>query len=77
MCRVGLVGRGLVFLLMGGFVIAAAVKLNPEKAKSLGELLSTLRDQPYGPWLLGAAALGLFAFGIFSCIEARFRRISV
>ena len=38
--------------------------------------VSSLREtDPVGPVLLGAVALGLIAFGCFSLVEARYRRI--
>lgn len=71
----GLVARGLVFVIIGSFLIVAAYQADPQEAKSLGEMLTDLRQQSYGPWLLGVVALGLFAFGIYSCMEAVFRRV--
>ena len=35
------------------------------------------RDTVYGPWLLGIVALGLFAFGVYSVLEAFYRRVNV
>ena len=37
--------------------------------------LEAVERQPAGPWILIAVALGFVAFGAFSFIEARFRRI--
>lgn len=71
----GLVARGIVFVITGGFFIVAAWQAQPEEARSMGETLQTLQGQPYGAWLLGIVAVGLFAFGIYSSIEAIFRQI--
>ncbi|MEJ2602527.1 MAG: DUF1206 domain-containing protein [Gammaproteobacteria bacterium] len=71
----GLVARGVVFVIIGGFFIAAAWQAQPEEAKSLGETLGTLQQQPYGSWLLGIVALGLIAFGLYSIMEAFYRVI--
>jgi hypothetical protein len=30
---------------------------------------------PYGPFLLGLVAAGLFAFGLYSFVEARYREV--
>ena len=43
--------------------------------RSFGAALDGLEAQPGGPWILALTALGLIAFGAFSFIEARFRRI--
>jgi hypothetical protein len=73
--RIGNVGRGLVFALVGCLVVAAAVTYQPSKAGGLDAALKTLRDQPYGGWVLGLAALALVAFGVYGLIEARYRRV--
>jgi hypothetical protein len=72
---VGLAARGLVFVLIGGFLVDAALRFDPNKAKGLDASLKTLAHQPYGPVLLLAAALGLLAFAVWSFIEARYRKI--
>ncbi len=72
---IGNVARGLVFALVGLLVVVAAVRFEPSKAGGLDEALKTLRDQPYGPYLLGVTALGLIAFGLYGLCEARFRRV--
>jgi hypothetical protein len=35
-----------------------------------------LRDTSAGPWLLGVAAVGLMAFGVYGFAEARWRRVT-
>jgi len=37
--------------------------------------LKVLSQQPYGKWLLGIVAAGLIAFGLYSFVEARYRRV--
>jgi hypothetical protein len=37
--------------------------------------LVALLQQPFGPWLLGLVALGLIAYGVYSFVEARYRRL--
>jgi hypothetical protein len=41
----------------------------------MDDTLRSFRDLPAGPWLLGAIALGLAAFGVFSWCNARWRRL--
>jgi hypothetical protein len=38
-------------------------------------VLSTLRAQSYGPWMLAIAGLGLLTFGAFEIVEAYARRV--
>jgi hypothetical protein len=74
-CKFGLYARGVVFAIIGWFVIYAAVTTNPNEAGGLRDALQWLSTQPYGAWLLGIVALGLMSFGVFSIIEARYRRL--
>lgn len=73
--KVGLIARGVVFLLSGWFLIQAALRFDPSKAQGLGGALEALARQPEGAWLLGLVALGLIAFGAYSILLARYRRI--
>ncbi|HWM92218.1 MAG TPA: DUF1206 domain-containing protein [Thermoanaerobaculia bacterium] len=73
--RLGLASRGIVFLLMGWFLIQAGLRYDPGQASGLAGALEALATQPYGPWLLGIVAFGLIAYGAYSFLEARYRRI--
>jgi hypothetical protein len=75
--RIGYIARGIVFGIIGIFFIVAAVQTDPSEARGLGGALRTLAEQPFGPWVLGLVAAGLIAFGIYSVVEARYRRIVV
>lgn len=75
-CRFGLATRGLVFVLVGSFFIIAAYQFNPDEAGGLAEVFSTLRSQMFGKWLLAFVATGLFAFGLYSLLEALYRRVN-
>jgi hypothetical protein len=72
---VGHIARAVVFGLVGVFLVRAAIDYKADEAIGLDGALGKLYDHPYGPWLLGAVAVGLLAFGIFSITEARYRRI--
>jgi hypothetical protein len=73
--QLGLASRGVAFLITGGFLIQAAMRYDPSEARGLGGALETLAQQPAGPWLLGIVALGLVAYGAYSFLQARYRRI--
>jgi hypothetical protein len=73
--RVGLVARGLVFALVGYFVLKTAIDFNPREAVSLDGALARVHHQMFGPWLLGLAAAGLIVFAVYSLFEARYRRL--
>ncbi len=72
---IGTVARGLVFALAGVLVIDAAVTFKPAKAGGIDKALLTLRDQPFGKFLLILAALGLIIFGVYGLCEARWRKV--
>lgn len=69
--RAGYAARGLVFLISGWFVLQAGLSSTASQAGGMEEALSSLSGG-----LLSAVALGLFLFGIFSFVEARYRRIN-
>jgi hypothetical protein len=77
MGQAGLAARAVVFALTGWFLIRAARAANAEEAGGLGEALAELGSANYGPWLLGAVALGLVAYGAWQVVNARYRRIGV
>jgi hypothetical protein len=70
----GTIARGVVFGVAGILVIAAAVTFDPHKSTGLDGAMRTLAGQPYGPWLLGALAVGLVAFALFGFAAARWAR---
>jgi O-antigen/teichoic acid export membrane protein len=72
---IGLVARGVVFGLIAWFFFKAAVDYDPKKARGLDGALRKLATAPYGSWLLGIVAAGLFAYGVFCVIQARYRRV--
>jgi hypothetical protein len=74
--RIGLIGRGLLIIMVGGFLVDAAFRYNPEKAGGLGDILSEVARQPYGAWMLGGVALGLVAYGMYSLILVRYAATS-
>lgn len=73
--QLGLASRGVAFVITGWFLIQAAMSYDPSRARGLGGALETLAQQPAGPWLLGIVALGLVAYGAYSFLQARYRRI--
>jgi hypothetical protein len=75
--RLGMIGttaRGIVFAVAGVLVVEAAVDYDPAKSTGLDGALRTLANRAYGPWLLGALAIGLVAFGLYGLATARFAK---
>jgi hypothetical protein len=73
--RAGFAARGVVFALIGLFLVKAAVEYDPKEPVGLDGALQRLSEQPFGPALLGTVAAGLIAFGIFSLARARYREV--
>lgn len=68
--------RAILFAIMGGFLIRAAIDRMPREAKSLGESFAYLREGPFGPYFFGIMSLGILAFAAFSFVYARERRVA-
>ena len=71
----GTIARGLVFALAGVLVIDAAVTRKAAKSGGIDKALLTVRDQPFGEYLMLLAALGLLVFGVYGLCEARWRKV--
>lgn len=69
--RFGTVARGIVFSLIGVFLLQAATQHNASRAQGFDGVLTALLQQPYGTLLLGVVAAGLIAFGIYSAMIRR------
>ena len=74
--KIGYVARGIVFLLVGSFLVRAALYYNPEEAKGLEGVFDTIAQRPFGQWMMGVVAAGLIAYGIYTLVESRYRRIA-
>ena len=71
----GTIARGLVFALAGVLVIDAAVTHQASQSGGIDKALLTLRNQPFGEFLMMLAALGLVVFGVYGLCEARWRKV--
>jgi len=72
---VGKTARGVIVVGAGGFLIDAAVRFDPSRARGVDGTLRALAAAPFGKAALIAMAVGLAAFGLFSFCEARWRRL--
>jgi uncharacterized protein DUF1206 len=71
----GTIARGVVFALAGVLVTDAALTHKAAKSGGIDKALLTLRDQPFGPFLMMLAAVGLLLFGVYGLCEARWRKV--
>lgn len=73
---VGYVAKGASLAAVGLLVMVAAMQADPERSSGLDGALNGLREQPFGPWLLGSVGLGLICYGLFvGIIKARFAKL--
>ncbi|MFP5264445.1 MAG: DUF1206 domain-containing protein [Blastocatellia bacterium] len=73
--QIGLAARGVVFGIIGYFLIVAAFHYDPREVRGLGGALRAIALQPHGKVLLGIVAAGLAIYGFYMFIEARYHHI--
>jgi hypothetical protein len=69
--RAGYAARGIVFVIIGWSLLQAGLSDSAAQAGGMDQALGSLSGT-----LLSAVALGLLLFGLFSFVEARYRRIN-
>jgi hypothetical protein len=72
---VGHLARAVVFLLAGLFLLKAAYEYDAKEAIGLDGALAKVARAEYGTFLLILVASGLFAYGLFSIVQARYREV--
>lgn len=72
--RFGIAARGIVFFLIGGSLVLAAVRHDPSSARGTSGALRLLSETSGGA-LLVLIGIGLAAYGVFALVNARYRSI--
>jgi len=72
----GSVARAVVFVLVGVFLVKAAVLSSADQTKGLDAIFRSVASFPYGSWLLAVLACGLFCYGLYCLIEVRYRDLT-
>lgn len=70
--RFGLAARGVVFAIIGAYLVVAAAQSEPSEARGINDVLDLLGRTP---WLLALIAFGLMAHGVYNMVRARYRVI--
>ena len=73
---VGCGARAVVFVLVGFFLVKAAVLSSAAQTKGLDAVFRSVASSGYGSWLLGVLASGLFCYGLYCLAEARYRDLT-
>lgn len=69
--RVGYIAKGIAIALVGGLFVYAGVTHDSNQSTGLDVALQKVLQQPFGPYLLIAIALGLVSYGLFCFARAR------
>jgi hypothetical protein len=70
---IGYLARGLVFCVIGWFLVESALDHDPNHSGGLDQALRRLADSDLGPGLLRLVAVGLIVFGVYRLLDARLR----
>ena len=69
--RIGFTAKGVAFGIVGGLFVYAALTHEANKSGGLDQALVKVLNQPYGPAMLAAIAVGFGCFGVFCFARAR------
>ncbi|MFL6173710.1 MAG: DUF1206 domain-containing protein [Marmoricola sp.] len=69
--KVGYVAKGAAVAAVGGLFVYSAVSHDPNKSGGLDQALRSVLREPFGPYLVGAIAVGFAAYGLFCFARAR------
>ncbi len=72
---VGYCARGVVFGMIGAFLVKAAVEYDPKEAIALDGALGKLAHASGGPVLLGIVAVGFIAFAAYCFADTKYRNL--
>jgi Domain of Unknown Function (DUF1206) len=72
----GCAARAVVFVLVGFFIVKAAVLSSSEQTKGLDAVFRSVAGSAGGSWLLGLLASGLVCYGLYCLLEARYRDLT-
>lgn len=73
--RGGIGARGVLLLLLGLGIVRAGLAQRASEAAGMDRSLAVLNALPQGALLLGLAAAGVFAYGIYQLLHARYAHI--
>lgn len=74
--KLGYSARGIVWALIGFFIIQAALKADPSEAEGTSGVFEFL-ESTGGSILLGVIALSFFCYGLFMFVKAKYRVVKI
>jgi Domain of Unknown Function (DUF1206) len=72
----GCVARSVVFVLVGVFILKAAVLSSATQIKGLDAVFRSVDSSAGGAWVLALLASGLVCYGLYCLLEARYRDLT-
>lgn len=75
--KLGVAARGVAFILIGIFLIQAAILGNSELAGGLQNALRVLPTKPMGWLWLSLIGMGLICYGVYMLVAAIYRRYAI
>ncbi len=73
--RMGFTSRGIVWLILGFFVLKAGLNSNAGEVKGSQGVFSFIEQLSYGQWILLAVAIGVVAYGIYQFAKAKYYNV--
>ncbi|MEQ3550866.1 DUF1206 domain-containing protein [Pseudonocardia nematodicida] len=74
--QIGYIAKGIAIGVLGILLGLAALTFDPQQANGLDSALKTLREQPFGVFLLIAVGVGIACYGVFCFLDARYHRVT-
>ncbi|WP_058305946.1 DUF1206 domain-containing protein [Gracilibacillus massiliensis] len=75
--RIGLIARGITFLVLGFFIMATGFTKDLQVEAGLDGALQKIAQQPFGQWMLGLVAIGLVLYGVFQIMKGKNRNMNI
>ena len=76
-CQFGLIARGIVWCVVAIFLAHSAVLTQRGELKNVEDALQSLSNNSYGVYILIVVTIGLFSFGVYGLLEAKYRKIKI
>jgi Domain of Unknown Function (DUF1206) len=71
----GYLAKGVALLVVGALLTYATLSFSHQNTQGLDGAMQAILAQPFGKFLLTAVALGFVAFGLFTILQSRYRRM--
>ena len=73
--RIGFFAWGIVYCMVAIMFYRAAITFDAEQAGGLSAALHSLREQPFGIWILAITAVGLIIYGVYLLVLSYYHKV--